>query len=309
MVEIPVIDFSAYDPGDDKALAALAIEVDRACRLSGFMKIRHLGVPDLLVDEMFGLSKRFFEADVATKARSAYQDAAENFGYQGVGLEYLDPMRPADIKETFTMRDLRCHDPEDKRWPNVPFRDTATEFYEACLQGAYRIQRVLARALCQPDDFFVQYHQGENVSLRLLYYPAMGAAPVPGQLGAGAHTDYGLITLLFQRNVSGLQVQDAAGSWHDVAPEPDVILINTGDLMERWTNGAYRSTPHRVQPKLGLEDRYSMALFVDPDTDTPVSVLESCLAEGESPRYPDVTAGEHIQERIMASHQAADKTV
>ena len=104
-------------------------------------------------------------------------------------------------------------------------------------------------------------------------------------------------------------MQDAAGSWHDVAPEPDVILINTGDLMERWTNGAYRSTPHRVQPKLGLEDRYSMALFVDPDTDTPVSVLESCLAEGESPRYPDVTAGEHIQERIMASHQAADKTV
>jgi len=308
MVEIPLIDFGSYDAGDSQAMAALAVEVDRACRHSGFMKIRNLGIADELIDQMFALSEQFFSADVATKVKSAYRSAAENFGYQGVGLEHLDPTRPADIKETFTMRDLRRHDPADERWPDSHFRQIATDFYQACLQGAYRIQRVFAQALSQPEDFFVQYHQGENVSLRLLYYPAEGAAALPGQLGAGAHTDYGLITLLFQRGVSGLQVQDVDGSWHDVAPEADAIVINTGDLMERWTNGAYRSTPHRVQPRLGLQDRYSIALFVDPDTDTPVSVLDSCVPAGESPRYPDVTAGEHIQERINASHQAGGKT-
>ena len=122
------------------------------------------------------------------------------------------------------------------------------------------------------------------------------------QLGAGAHTDYGMITLLFQHGVAGLEVQDSEGHWHEVEPESDAIVINTGDLMERWTNGRYRSTPHRVQPKIGAEDRYSIAMFVDPDTETPVKVLESCLSPGESPRYPEVTAGEHIQERIRASH-------
>ena len=73
--------------------------------------------------------------------------------------------------------------------------------------------------------------------------------------------------------------------------------------MERWTNGKYRSTPHRVQPKLGDVDRYSIAVFVDPDTETPVRVLDSCLKLGEEPRYPEITAGEYIQKRISASHE------
>jgi isopenicillin N synthase-like dioxygenase len=112
-----------------------------------------------------------------------------------------------------------------------------------------------------------------------------------------------MITLLFQKDIGGLEVQDAEGAWHPVAPENDAIVINTGDLMEHWTNGRYRSTPHRVQPKLRDIDRYSIAVFVDPDTETPVKVLDSCLKPGEKPRYPAITAGEHIQERIRASHQ------
>jgi len=108
--------------------------------------------------------------------------------------------------------------------------------------------------------------------------------------------------MLFQKDIGGLEVQDAEGAWHPVAPENDAIVINTGDLMERWTNGKYRSTPHRVQPKQGDVDRYSIAVFVDPDTQTPVKVLDSCLEAGERPNFPEVTAGEHIQERIRASH-------
>jgi isopenicillin N synthase-like dioxygenase len=302
-VFIPTIDFQRYDEQDDAALEDLANQVSRALTRSGFMRIMNLGIASAQVDHVFALSKWFFSLSEEQKLTSAYTSAVENFGYQSLGVEHLNPSKPADLKQTFTLRDLLRHDKDDPRWPKPEFRDQSTDFYKACLEGAHRIQRVLSKALGMEQDFFVQYHQGENVSLRLLYYPSSGVDDISeGQLGAGAHTDYGMITLLFQKDIGGLEVQDEAGVWHPVAPENDSIVINTGDLMERWTNGKYRSTPHRVQPKLGDIDRYSIAVFVDPDTETPVRVLDSCLKLGEKPRYPEITAGEYIQKRISASH-------
>ena len=302
-VFIPTIDFEAYDEQDDAALDDLAREVSDALTRSGFMKVMNLGITSVQIDHTFALSKWFFSLSEEEKSTSAYASAEENFGYQSLGLERLDPSKPADLKQTFTLRDLLRHDKQDPRWPTPEFRDELTNFYKACLEGAYRIQRVFSKALGLERDFFVQYHQGENVSLRLLYYPSSGIDDVAeGQLGAGAHTDYGMITLLFQNDIGGLEVQDGEGTWHSVTPENDAIVINTGDLMERWTNGKYRSTPHRVQPKLGDVDRYSIAVFVDPDTETPVKVLDSCLKPGEEPGYPEITAGEHIQGKIRASH-------
>ena len=302
-VFIPTIDFEAYDEQDDAALDDLASQVSDALTRSGFMKVMNLGITSVQIDHTFALSKWFFSLSEEEKSTSAYVSADENFGYQSLGVEHLDPSKPADLKQTFTLRDLLRHDKEDPRWPTPEFRDQSTNFYKACLEGAYRIQRVLSKALGMDRDFFVQYHQGENVSLRLLYYPSSGIDDIAvGQLGAGAHTDYGMITLLFQKDIGGLEVQDEEGTWHPVTPENDAIVINTGDLMERWTNGKYRSTPHRVQSKLGDVDRYSIAVFVDPDTETPVKVLDSCLKPGEKPGYPEITAGEHIKERIRASH-------
>lgn len=304
MVQIPTIDFSQYDESNPGAMSALADEVYDALTQSGFMKIKHLGVEAQEITRAFELSQWFFTQSEAIKADSAYTSAAENFGYQGLGVEYLDPSSPADLKQTFTMRNVMRHDPADPRWPSTEFREGVTHFFHSCLQAAYRIQRIFSIALDQERDFFVQYHRGENVTLRFLYYPPRGATNVEqGQLGAGEHTDYGMITLLFQRDVGGLEVQDADGVWHAVSPENDAIVINTGDLMERWTNGKFRSTPHRVQPGSADRERFSIAMFVDPDSATPVKVLDSCLAAGESPRFPPITAGEHIQEKIRATHQ------
>lgn len=304
MLVIPTIDFQDYDEADPRALEALADSVKGALTAIGFMRIRNLGIEQEQVQKMFGVAEWFFSQDLSEKQRSSYAAAGENFGFQEVGIEHLDPNQPADIKETFTMRDLLKHDPADPRWPNQEFREMATRFYESCIEGAYRVQRVCARALSVEQEFFVDCHRGENISLRLLCYPASEAYSVKrGQLGAGVHTDYGMLTLLFQNGIGGLQVQDTVGRWHDVVPEPEAIVINTGDLMERWTNGRFRSTPHRVQPMVGAEDRLSIAMFVDPDSATSVAALESCLIAGESARYPVVTAGEHIQERIKASHR------
>ena len=301
---IPTIDFSVYDEQSDAALEVLASQVSEALSQSGFMKIVNLGISPEQIDRNFDLAKWFFSQPEEDKSISTYVSVNENFGYQALGIEHLDPKKPADLKQTFTLRDLLRHDRSDPRWPSPAFRDELTDFFKACMKGAHRIQRVFSKALGLEKDFFVRYHQGENVSLRLLHYPSSGVDELTaGQLGAGAHTDYGMITLLFQRDVGGLEVQDVDGVWHAVAPENDSIVINTGDLMERWTNGRYRSTPHRVQPKLGDIDRYSIAMFVDPDSETPISVLEGCLSEGEQPKFSEVTAGEYIQQRIKDSHR------
>lgn len=305
MSALPVIDFTRYDERDENSVAFLAGAVDRALSEVGFMAVRNLGLESDDVTNVFAAAKGFFEGDGQIKRRCAYLSASENFGYQGVAEEHLDPLAPADLKETFTMRSLNQRPPDVSRWPDPAFAQLMTGFYSRCLEASFRLMHVIATALDLPPKFFVQHHSGENVTLRLLHYPSVEQNAVhPGQLGAGAHTDYGLLTLLFQRDVGGLEVQRADGHWLPVAADPDVIVINAGDLLEVWTNGHYRSTPHRVQPKIGDGARQSIAMFVDPDSRTKVAPLASCISAGQHPRFAPTTAGAHLQSRIEASHKA-----
>jgi isopenicillin N synthase-like dioxygenase len=303
-MKVPAIDFSSYDVKHPESFVAIGNELDLALTETGFMSITNLGIDALLLKQVFAASREFFTGDPAIKAASAYASAAENFGYQGLCEEHLDPDKPADIKETFTMRNLLQHAVDDERWPSPEFRDLMLTFYQACLEGAYRVQRVMACKLGLEPEFFVRQHNGENVSLRLLYYPASGLDSVaPEQLGAGAHTDYGMLTLLFQDDVGGLEVLDKNSQWQAVDYVDSAIVMNSGDLLERWTNGAYKSTLHRVKPKIGQKERFSVVMFVDPDSATSVSVLESCISGDKPALYPPITAGEHVQQRIQASHR------
>lgn len=231
-------------------------------------------------------------------------------------------------------------------WAAQEFGATATELYDACSSTALRLLELIAQALGAPADIFETFHTGENMTLRYLHYPALegfagteaktGNAVDPTndelstgsthsgraksspnekkmpQLGAGAHTDYGTITLLFSDGVAGLQLFDVSsgsseGRWRDVEVAPGDVLVNTGDLMSLWSNGLYPSTLHRVQPRFEKPDRYSMAFFVDPDSSTRVSPLPSCVERNRSEAHPTsakvVVAGEHIQARIEASQR------
>jgi isopenicillin N synthase-like dioxygenase len=303
-MRVPIIDFAVYNENDPESLRFLATQIDSVMTDIGFMSVTNLGLDWALVEEVFASGRRFFESAYENKKKCAYLSSTENFGYQGICEENLDPNQPADIKESFTMRNVLNMALKQERWPDAAFRDMAVQFFREALQAAYRMQRVLATALGVPREFFVQYHSGENVTLRLLHYPAWDARQVSsGQLGAGAHTDYGLITLLFQDAVGGLEVLDRDGVWKGVDYVPQAIVINCGDLLELWTNGRYRSTQHRVQPKTGGQERFSMAMFVDPDTETPVQVLDSCITPTQPARFAPLTAGEHILNKIKATHK------
>ncbi|WP_156841206.1 isopenicillin N synthase family dioxygenase [Novosphingobium aquimarinum] len=295
---IPLIDLrSAPDAGQ---------AMDAGLADYGFLQLAHIGISPAELAAVFQASETFFKSSPDSKRRCAYRSAAENFGYQGLLEENLDPAAPADVKETFTMRNIAAAPPPQERWPSDAFREIMCGFYARALACAHQIQRQMATRLGMPPDYFTRLHSGQNVTLRLLYYPASqsGAeARDPAQLGAGAHTDYGFMTLLFQHGVGGLQVMDSADAWIDVPPRDEAVVVNSGDMLERWTNGRYKSTMHRVIAMDGQRDRLSIAMFIDPDSDALIEALPSCVSPENPARFGPISAGAHLQARLAASHK------
>jgi len=304
---IPIVDLLRSD-GSAANPMQIAAAVAHALEHHGFMYLRgHSLTPH--VASAFAMSRRFFALDTATKLRSRYRDIDANFGYQGLEIESLDPANAPDLKETFTMRNAPGLPADDARWPDVAFRNQAVDFYRAALAQAHALLSYMARALDLPEQYFTPLHSGENVTLRYLHYPAGVVQRDQRQLGAGEHTDYGAITLLFQDDVGGLEVRGRDGQWIAAPPVPGCAVINTGDLMERWTNGRFCSTPHRVRPTAGPRDRYSIAMFVDPDSQTHIECIPSCAGAGRPVLHPPVTAGEHLRQRIAATHHRSSQDV
>ena len=291
-------------PTIDIKSSSVHAQINAALAEVGFMQLVNLDISPTLLGDVYRVANEFFENQKADKVRCRYQSAEENFGYQGIAEEHLDPSAPADLKETFTMRNILNAPIGEERWPSPKFRNLVTEFYAAAFEEARRVLRIFEEVLNQEGGFFVDAHSGENVTLRVLYYPDQSASEVSeGQLGAGAHTDYGMMTLLFQDEIGGLQVKDARGQWIDAPPTEGAVVINSGDLLERWTNGRFRSTLHRVQPMRRAGARQSIAFFVDPDSDVVVDVLDSCVDTNHPVKYPSITAGAHLQEKILRSHK------
>lgn len=302
MTDIPIIDFENFETGDEAHRRKIAAQLDWAASEFGFMYVDNLGIDRALLAEAFASGAAYFDQPRVEKERWTYiQDI--NHGYQGTGDQRLDPSVAPDLKEAFTMRDIHKNENKAELWPSSDFLDTASRFFDEALRGSNIVMEAFAIALDLPIDFFRTCHYGQNVALRYLHYPVMGEELTEDQLGCGTHTDFGTITLLFQDHVGGLQIQGRDGVWRDAVCIPGTIIINTADLVATWTNDRYCSTPHRVKPMTGDRDRYSIAYFVDPDTNTPVSAFSSCTSQENPAKYPDTTAGAYVQQRIADSNK------
>lgn len=302
MTDIPIVDFGQFANGDDAHRRKIASQVDWAASEVGFMYVDNLGIDQALLKEAFASSAAFFDRPESEKERCAFiQDI--NLGFQGSGNQRLDPSIAPDLKEAFTMRDVHKNADRAELWPSPEFLDTASRFFDEALRGSNIVMEAFAMALDLPVDFFRNCHHGENIALRYLHYPVVDGALGDDQIGCGAHTDFGTITLLFQDDVGGLQIQGRDGVWRDATYIPGTIIINTADLLATWSNDRYRSTPHRVKPVANPRDRYSIAYFVDPDTDTAVSAFPSCVADDNPPKYPNTTAGAYVAQRIAESNK------
>jgi isopenicillin N synthase-like dioxygenase len=302
---IPIIDFEGFYSDDKNHRQEIVNMVDRCACQIGFMYAKNLSVSKALKKSAFQSSTEFFNLPSKDKQYFSYGGSETNHGYQGFASERLDKSKPVDLKEAFTMRNIPLSIKEGRPWPSDKYRDIAVELFQRSLADANTVMEAFAEALDLPLNFFRRCHTGEVITLRYLHYPLINQDPKEGQLGAGMHTDYGTITLLYQDDVGGLEVKGIDGIWHQATYIPDTVIINTGDLMARWTNNKYCSTPHRVRARTQKEanatDRYSIAFFTDPDNDTLISVLPSCQSSDNPANFEDITAGKYIQDRIAAS--------
>jgi isopenicillin N synthase-like dioxygenase len=162
------------------------------------------------------------------------------------------------------------------------------------------IMHAFALALEMPEDHFDRWLTGPMATLGPLHYPPHDGRISEARLGAGAHTDFGCLTILAQDRVGGLQVRNSAGAWIDAPFIEGSFVVNIGDMMERWTNGIFSSTTHRVINTSG-RDRYSLPFFFDPDFDADLTCLETCQGPDRPARYAPTTGGQHLLDRINAT--------
>jgi len=306
-VELPVIDLAPLRQGGEAALTATAREIGAACRGAGFFYVVNHGVPPALIADAFTKSRAFFAAPLQEKLAVSMEIVGGNRGYSGFMREALDPAHGRDKKEAFNIGvELQSDDPglaagEPYRalnaWPRTPgFRDTLLEYFDACLTLGLDIHRVIACDLGLAQDFFVDKFERPMATLRLLRYPPEPA----GEIGAGAHTDYGDITLLITDGVGGLEVRRRDGGWIAAPAIEGAFIVNIGDCLMRWTNDVYVSTPHRVVSR-GAGERYSIAFFLDPNPYARVEAIPSCVAPGETPKYAAILAHEYLRSRFEAT--------
>ena len=233
-------------------------------------------------------------------------------GYEPMAIQTLDSGSPPDLKESFMMgRELGAEHPfvRDKvpyeganQWPtSLPqFRDTLLNYNVKVSDLGRHLCRSIALSLDLPEEYFDNGLAEPSCTVRLIHYPPHPADALPNQLGAGAHTDWGLITLLLQDDVGGLEVRNADGKWLRGAPIDGTFVVNLADLVPRITNGLYHSTMHRVLNNVSGRDRYSVATFFNPSYMTRFDVVPTCRAE--SCVAAPWTFGEHIRDMLNRTY-------
>ena len=325
MTSLPILDLARWtrDAADRRALAA---DLDAAAGEVGFFQLVGHGVPADLVERARSITDEYFALDLEEKLPHRPPSAEINRGYAPRNSESLAyslgggaTPRPPDLFEAFNIGEegWPAHDPvyasrahdifAANIWPARPvgFHEAVMAYFAAVKDLAWRFSRVVATALGLDETFFNDKIDHSTNLLRIISY-ATGATdpdPLERQIGMGAHSDYGLFTILYADPVPGLQVVGPDGAWHDAVPHPGAFVVNIGDLMAQWTNDRWRSTLHRVlppaRPERGVNRRRSMAFFFDGNWDMAVAALPTCVSADNPAKYPSVMAGDHLMAKLL----------
>ena len=312
----------AFLDGDEATRRRIAADVDGICRHIGFLIVDDHGVDADVIDAAWRETRAFFDRPLAEKMTARAADPGCPRGYFPIAAEALARSRgeqtPPDMKESFGIGPRRpppyAIDPAafefhfgENLWPDGSndLRRALTRYFEAMSTLADDILRLFAAALDLPHDWFEQYHTHPMCALRCLNYPAHDQPLQPGQRAAGAHSDYGSITVLKpDPRAAGLEIRMPDGRWEAAPLVDDGFIVNIGDLMSRWTNDRWTSTLHRVvQPddSGGSWRRQSLAFFHNTNCDARIECLPTCIAPGGQPKYAPVLGGDYLHERFTRS--------
>jgi isopenicillin N synthase-like dioxygenase len=299
--EIPVIDVGPLLAGEPSAVARVAEEIGRACRNVGFFYIRNHGIAAEKIDRLVSETKRFYALPMAARMAYDIERVQRHRGYVPMGALYADVGAEPDIQEGYEVSvELPADDPDylagnimlgPNLWPSeLPgFREGVYDYHQAAVALGRVLFRAFARALGVAEDFFDDKTDKPMAQLRLLHYPPQQGKIRAKRIGVGIHTDYECFTILLQ-TAAGLQVRNTAGDWIEAPPIPGTLVINIGDMLMRWTNGEFASTPHRAVNVTG-EPRFSFPLFFGANYDAIARPLPKFCSPERPPRYPPTKCG------------------
>ena len=312
--EIPVIDLAPIFAGDTSGYQRVAAEMRTAAEAIGFFYICNHGVPKATIEVAQTIAHEFFACRQEDKLSVAMHGSGHR-GFLQIGEATMHENALSDLKESYVWGlDIPSRDSDllagsilaPNIWPVfMPgMRPALNEFFAATHVCGRHLLRAFAASLDLPLDYFLGSFDKPVSRGSLVYYPPQPADLGRQQFGVGPHTDYGCLTLVYQDAVGGLQVATRDGEWVTAVPIEDTFVVNIGDLMARWSNDHFKSTSHRVVNSSGVE-RYSVAMFIDPNADTTVTPVY----EGETSRFNPVRVGDYIQSRYNASFEYRKKSI
>ena len=312
-MSFPAFDLSAFERADPAGRRALGQEIDAICRATGFLTLTGHGVSAPVIAALWREAEAFFAEAPDVKLAARAPHPGYPYGFLPPLAEALARSKgaqtPPDLKESFnggpeaappglTDPDALAFCYAPTIWPARPgFKAAWLAYYRAMEDLAARIMRAFAVALDLPGDYFAPFLTAPISALRALNYPALDRAPEPGQIRAGAHTDYGSLTILLpQEGSRGLEIF-SAGRWIEVPPVPGAFVVNIGDLMVRWTADRWVSTLHRVVVPTdgGAERRQSLAFFHQPNWDAEITPLDG------SNTYAAVRSGPYLMSKFRST--------
>ena len=310
---IPVIDMAPLRDGSDPRGVARALH--GASQGLGFIYVKNHGIPEDIIEAARGSALDFFQSPVADRAR--VRVSAKHRGWLEPGGAKMQDDAKTDLKESFIWgyEDKSGKTPDDhplrgaNQWPDfVPdMQKHAMDYFGHAHETAHHLMRGFALGLDLDETFFVQQCSAPLSRASFVYYPQQPEEMGEEQFGVGPHTDFGVLTVLCQDAVGGLQVEDADGAWIHAPPIEGTLVVNVGDLLSRWTDGAYKSTPHRVVNSSGKE-RLSLVLAFDPDPDTIINARD-VFGGDHMAAEPPITCGDYLVWRFdKAFSYRKDKT-
>lgn len=299
---IPVIDISTLRDGS--APLSVARQLHAASQGLGFIYVSGHGIPEDCIQKTRDQAFEFFRASANEKASVSV--SANHRGWLAPGGAKMGDKQKADLKEsfiwglqdelgdTYSDHDLRGRN----QWPDfMPgLETTAMEYFNRAHEVAHHLMRGFALGLGLDEQFFLKTSSRPLSRASFVYYPAQPDDMGVDQFGVGPHTDFGVLTVLCQDAVGGLQVEDVNGDWIQAPPIEGTLVVNVADLLARWTDRAYKSTPHRVVNSSGKE-RLSLVLAFDPNPETLIDARE-IFGPDYTPMEEATTCGDYLNWRF-----------
>lgn len=305
---IPSVDLADFTSGNPQRKAQFVEALGRAYEEIGFVAVRNHGLSETLTAELYRQVQAFFNLPEAVKKKYEIEGLSGQRGYTSFGKEHAKGRNTGDLKEFWHFGQyVEDGDPIGEEYPANILVEELPEFnavgkkaYQTLEHSGRQMLRAIALFLGLEEDYFdPRIHNGNSI-LRPIHYPPITDAPEDA-VRAAEHEDINLITLLMGASAEGLEVLNKRGEYVPVTALPEQIIVNVGDMLQRLTNNRLRSTTHRVvnppRHKWG-ESRFSIPFFLHPRSEMRLDCLPECIDEDHPRQYPDISAGEYLEERL-----------